>query len=785
MKQSILLLLLLLISGFLKAQVIPMDNGTGLTVDCAAADTGGQIYTLRYTYADTCIMQRWSPSTKQWTTLPSVKKMLNPQFLIPDCHFLSNNRMVVAGVNDTGKFAIYTVNGSTWNRIGVFLDNNLVNAKWENVRLYQFKNVVYLVTTIDSVIGYPKSKVYQVNSNGLVSMGFNVESPEYHLAMKGDTLVVSANNSIYFYSAGNWSRYYTSPYKVSNTIRGMTGHGTYLYVTEGQSTISKIYGGTKIDSVTTNFDRPVLNTWGNRILISERAGDRSESALWSFTNMKLLEINARLGLVDSIASRFVFAKNKVYFYKERDILFNKVNCHGIAELDVNKLQMQGRDTLLVRAYLDHNRNNKKDQGDTPLRLYVPSMYGDAAILTDAVSGEAIYYPLDNQDICFRPVDGIKLDSCYSLQYSAGICGKTFLSVRNRDTIDFAYNAKTNGYKNIKIRSFPSGPRRIDSEFTSQFVVYREDCNTTTISNVSFYIDLAEKTELLNSSPAYSSRTGNRLYYQLNLPSAGAVTVSLKMKYPFADFKLNERVCHKVFIGSIAGEDTMGNRDSIVHRCTYSYDPNMKYCLPEGKVFSSLKKVRYHIEFQNEGNDYAYRVRVVDTLNVKIPVYEFRMHAASHDYKVSSNGNVLTWTFEDIMLAPKSLSEEGSKGYLEFDANISSDIRVGDSIYNNAMIYFDLNEPIRTKNATIIRASRDIGLTEIGSGQIRLYPNPASTYIYVDQLGEGRYSIYNSIGQLMGEYKIGEKAVKIDIRQFTAGIYIIRGEKGETYRFVVE
>lgn len=779
------ILFLLLSGSMLKAQVIPMDNGTGLTLDCAAADTGGQIYTLKYTNSDTCIMQRWSPLTKQWTMLPSVKKKLNPQFLIPDCHFLSNNRMVVAGVNDTGKFAIYTVNGNTWNRIGVFLDNNLVNAKWENVRLYKFKNVVYLVTTIDSVIGYPKSKVYQVISNGLISMGFNVESPEYHLAMKGDTLAISANNSVYYYSGGVWNLYYKGPYKESNTIRGMTGHGTYLYVTEGQSTISKIYGGSKIDSVTTNFDRPVLNTWANRILISERAGDRSESALWSFTNMKLLEINARLGLVDSIASRFVFAKNKVYFYKERDILFNKVNCHGIAELDINKLQMQGRDTLLVRAYLDHNRNNKKDQGDTPLRLYVPSMYGDAALLTDAGSGEAIYYPLDNQDICFRPVDGIKLDSCYSLQYSAGICSKTYNSIRVRDTIDFAYTAKANAYKNVKIRSFTSGQQRIDREFTSRFVVYREDCNTTTISNVSFYIDLATKTELVNSSPAYSSRAGNRLYYQLSLPAAGAVTVSLQMKYPFADFMLNDRVCHKAFIGGIVGEDTMGNRDSIVHRCIYSYDPNVKYSLPEGKVYSGLKRVRYHIEFQNEGNDYAYRVRVVDTLNIKIPVYEFRMHAASHDYKVSSSGNVLTWTFEDIMLAPKSLSEEGSKGFIEFDANISSDIRVGDSIYNNAMIYFDLNEPIRTNNATIIRANKDNSIEEAGVDRYRLYPNPASTYIYIDQLGEGRYSIYNSIGQEMGHYEIGKGTNKLEFGKFSPGIYSIRKEKGQVYLFVVE
>jgi hypothetical protein len=229
---------------------------------------------------------------------------------------------------------------------------------------------------------------------------------------------------------------------------------------------------------------------------------------------------------------------------------------------------------------------------------------------------------------------------------------------------------------------------------------------------------------------------------------------------------------------------MGNRDSIVHRCIYSYDPNAKYSIPEGKVYSGLKKIRYHIDFQNEGNDYAYRVKVIDTLNVKIPVYEFRMHAASHAYKVSANGNVLTWTFEDIMLAPKSLSEEGSKGYIEFEASIASDMRVGDSIYNNALIYFDLNEPIRTNNATVVRASKDNGIKEARSGGIRVYPNPGSTLIYIEG-GEHSYTVYNSIGQYMGEWEVKAGRAVIETSQWSRGMYIIRGISGVAGKIVLE
>lgn len=785
MKQLIGLLFLLMFVS-VKAQILPMGDGTGQPIDCAAADTSGQVYTLKYTYADTCIMQRWSPLTKKWTLLPTVKKTLDPQFLIPDCHFLSNNQMVVAGVNDTGKFAIYTVNGSTWNRIGVFLDNNLVNRHWEKVRLYKFKNVVYLVTTIDSVIGYPKSKVYQVNSNGLVSMGFKVESPEYHLAMKGDTLAISANNSVYYYSAGVWTRYYTSPHKISNTIRGLTGVGSYLYVTENQSTISKILFGSKMDSISTKLDRPSLSTIGNRVFLSIKPLSTSITYdVYSFISLKQLERNLRFKYRDSFPLRYITNKNKVYIYGNDDLWFNKFNCHGIAEMDQTVLAHQQQDTIIMRTFIDHNQNNKYDAGDVPLSVPVIELYGFTEFQTGTTDGTAVYYPLANEDVCFRPIDGVRLDSCYSLTYSSAICSQTFNTSSTTHIIDFAYKGKSNSVLDVRVRTLVSGRQRIDQNFNSTYIVYREGCNQSAATAVKFHIDLAPGTEYINSIPAYKSKIGNRLYYELSVGFAEEKHVVLSLKYPFSNFSLNQRVCHKAYIEQIAGEDTTANRDSIVHRCVYSYDPNAKYSVPEGKVYSGIKMVRYHIDFQNEGNDYADRVRVVDTLNVNIPVYEFRMRGASHAYKVSSNGNVLTWTFEDIGLAPKSLSEAGSKGYIEFDAMVKSDLRVGDSIYNNAMIYFDLNEPIRTKNATIIRASKDNGIEEIGNSSIKVYPNPGSTYIYIEGEAGEVYTIYNSIGQRIGEWESANGVIKVETGKWSRGIYLITDKSSRTEKIVIE
>ncbi|MEZ4804547.1 MAG: T9SS type A sorting domain-containing protein [Bacteroidia bacterium] len=228
-------------------------------------------------------------------------------------------------------------------------------------------------------------------------------------------------------------------------------------------------------------------------------------------------------------------------------------------------------------------------------------------------------------------------------------------------------------------------------------------------------------------------------------------------------------------------------DTIYQIMRYSYDPNVKHSYPEGIVTQPVGKVKYYIEFQNEGNDDAWRVTVVDTLDLNIPVYEFRMLGSSHSYTVSQKGNVVTWVFNNIFLKPKSLDEAGSKGFIEFEAKLHRSLRVGDSIRNRASIYFDYNSPIETNYAVIKRElEKNIPIITIGGEGLLIYPNPNSGRFKVQNLDKDSHSywIYNNVGARVSSFRLqGLEASTINLESLSSGIYLIVSDKNQTYKLL--
>ncbi len=102
--------------------------------------------------------------------------------------------------------------------------------------------------------------------------------------------------------------------------------------------------------------------------------------------------------------------------------------------------------------------------------------------------------------------------------------------------------------------------------------------------------------------------------------------------------------------SFADGDITDNRDTIWQLVTSAYDPNDKQSFPIDKLYPYTKEIKYHIRFQNTGNDTAIRVTVIDTFDVNLPIYEVQMGQTSHGYTVSLENNVIKWTFDRINLA---------------------------------------------------------------------------------------------------------------------------------------
>lgn len=92
-----------------------------------------------------------------------------------------------------------------------------------------------------------------------------------------------------------------------------------------------------------------------------------------------------------------------------------------------------------------------------------------------------------------------------------------------------------------------------------------------------------------------------------------------------------------------------------------------------------------------------------------------------------------------------------------------------SIYGNAP---GCNSPGEVESACL-----NVGIPEIaGKGCVRILPNPAADHIYIETSGlpaVGHFSISNSGGQLMPGSAFSRTPLRIDIRNWPSGIYIVK------------
>jgi uncharacterized repeat protein (TIGR01451 family) len=157
-----------------------------------------------------------------------------------------------------------------------------------------------------------------------------------------------------------------------------------------------------------------------------------------------------------------------------------------------------------------------------------------------------------------------------------------------------------------------------------------------------------------------------------------------------------------FVAQLPGDDA---EPEVAEEClpiTDSFDPNDKLVRPAGTTSEHYTPIgaalSYTVRFQNTGNDYAYRVVIVDTLATELDLSTLQMGAVSHPYKFTVSGKgrpVLTWTFDNINLPDSARDQAGSNGFLQFSIKPLADLPAKSRVENFADIFFDYNPPVRT------------------------------------------------------------------------------------------
>lgn len=293
---------------------------------------------------------------------------------------------------------------------------------------------------------------------------------------------------------------------------------------------------------------------------------------------------------------------------------------------------------------------------------------------------------------------------------------------------------------------------------------------------------------------FTSQVGDTLFFELDQLAVGAFKkLTVVLTVPAGEEHLGKSV-------ALYSAVTTSNTDYQLSNNTYSrntiirgsYDPNHKEAnIGDGAMSLDTKELHYTIQFQNTGTDTAFKIVVIDTLDLNyFKLASFNMVASSHHYNLNvDSAGVATWTFNNILLVDSITNEPLSHGVINFSLELKDGIPLNQNIYNKASIYFDYNSPIVT-NTAFNYYSKDLSANELESSIQELYPNPtndlvtltidhyesASKVLFVRD-AFGRIVLQNQVG-LTG----GKNFIQVNLSGLANGIYFVQlGTKGKAIK----
>ena len=248
------------------------------------------------------------------------------------------------------------------------------------------------------------------------------------------------------------------------------------------------------------------------------------------------------------------------------------------------------------------------------------------------------------------------------------------------------------------------------------------------------------------------------------------------------------------VSSFATDDYPDNNSKTCSKLVVgSYDPNDKQVSHDGDVWEvdenvvwagSASQLNYLVRFQNTGTDTAFTVVIADELDELIDIRDIVPGPASHPYTLNVRaGNVLEFTFNNILLPDSTTNEAASHGYVYFDVNVNEQMTDGADIHNDAAIFFDFNTPIIT-NEVVTIFDMWLGDNEIEDPlQIRLSPNPTKdvTTLFYDLKESAKISIdlFDISGKIVQQIRMndllpsGLHQETINTSKFKNGTYFVR------------
>lgn len=250
-----------------------------------------------------------------------------------------------------------------------------------------------------------------------------------------------------------------------------------------------------------------------------------------------------------------------------------------------------------------------------------------------------------------------------------------------------------------------------------------------------------------------------------------------------------------FLQMFPQDDGASTVDILCLRDIFAYDPNDKTPEPKGigteGFIDEEQRLNYRIRFQNTGTDTAFTVVVQDTLSPLLDMSTLKIGGASHPYTFQIKpGNVLEFTFNNILLPDSNINEPLSHGYLSFAITPLANLGPGTEITNTAYIYFDRNEAIITNTTlnTIGELFKTwLTISDINDPEKRVafYPNPTQGLLSFTVDGVGgpvEVNVLSLQGQKVMQRNYytdtdNKQPLQLDMGELPQGIYLMQVSSG--------
>lgn len=529
---------------------------------------------------------------------------------------------------------------------------------------------------------------------------------------------------------------------------------------------------TSID-VSQNTELRILNISDN-LLTSLDVSSNSQLVLFECDNNDLLTILAKNGSEE--AFQFIGNPNLSFICADEnqiDDFVANANSNTLVTSYCSFVPGGNYNTITGNVLFDVN-NDGCDTSDYPNSNFYISI-NDGSILEGSITNASGNYTFYTQDGNFDINPNLENPTWFNF---SPLSANTSFSDNNNNLFEQDFCVTANGTHNdleIVIIPFSNTSPGFDANYQ---ILFRNKGNQLLTGDINFAFD-GTILDFVTALPLPDDQTTGSLtwnYTNLVPFETRSVDLTLNLNSPTETPPLNigDILDYSVEISPITGDETPDdNSFDLQQTVVGSYDPNDITCLEGDIVEPNMigEYLHYNVRFENTGNAAATFVVVANDIDeTQFDLDSFQIMHASHDMMTRITNNKIEFIFDDINLEPEGM------GNVVYKIRSLDNLDVGDSVSQQANIFFDYNFPIETNVATTI-FHEPLSVDEYSlDTTIQLFPNPV-----VDVLNVKGKSAITSIrifdvhGRAMYSEKQQSTDISLDISNYSNGLYFVEVE----------